>query len=241
MNEFLKYCDDHSISPFQCSIMKIKIFIDLAFKSQTSDAGDIQTFLYDLEKQHFDSHLSANPMLVQAHQFFIKRQEIRMQNEARGAASKPECAVCKVTESTGKHYGSQYHTCDACRRFYRQCLLASGSPNQAKNCQGQCDIIGKINRKSCGSCRFERLHDLGMVIPGLEKLMSDRCAVCGDITNGKHYGVLTCHSCSIFYTKYGGNTTLSCKDDNNCEINIVNRAKCQFCRLQKCYDVGMNQ
>ena len=124
--------------------MKIKIFIDQAFKSQKWDSGDIQTFIHDLEQQHSDTHLSANPMLVQAYQFFVKRQELRMQSASRPVATtrtsdqtpKPECVVCKVTEKTFKHYGSQYYTCDACRIFYKSCLLSSGSPKQHPDCQG---------------------------------------------------------------------------------------------------------
>ena len=78
-----------------------------------------------------------------------------------------------------------------------------------------------------------------MVIQGLDSKMSKKCDVCGDMTNGKHYGVYTCHGCSIFYAKYRGCTTLTCKGDSDCEINIVTRAKCMLCRLNKCYEVGM--
>ena len=176
LNKFLKYCDDHSILPFESSIMKIKIFIHFAFTNLKCNADDIQRFLSDLEKHHIDSTLSAHPLLVQAQEIFIRKQE-QMQNvpSVRPAINpkqsdqkpKQECCVCSVTEKTGKNYGSQSITCDPCRRFYRACVLSSAPPKQHESCQGHCNIIGVSNRKNCGSCRFEKLEGLGMVIRDL--------------------------------------------------------------------------
>ncbi|OPJ74319.1 hypothetical protein AV530_015434 [Patagioenas fasciata monilis] len=33
----------------------------------------------------------------------------------------------------------------------------------------------------------------------------------------------------------------TCHRDKNCQINKVTRNRCQFCRLQKCFEVGMSK
>uniref|UniRef100_A0A8C9EQF7 Nuclear receptor domain-containing protein n=1 Tax=Pavo cristatus TaxID=9049 RepID=A0A8C9EQF7_PAVCR len=37
------------------------------------------------------------------------------------------------------------------------------------------------------------------------------------------------------------NMVYTCHRDKNCQINKVTRNRCQFCRLQKCFDVGMSK
>ncbi|CAN0007730.1 unnamed protein product [Bubo scandiacus] len=60
------------------------------------------------------------------------------------------------------------------------------------------------------------------------------CFVCSDKSSGYHYGVSSCEGCkkSMVYT---------CHRDKNCQINKVTRNRCQFCRLQKCFEVGMSK
>lgn len=33
----------------------------------------------------------------------------------------------------------------------------------------------------------------------------------------------------------------TCHRDKNCQINKVTRNRCQYCRLQKCFEVGMSK
>lgn len=37
------------------------------------------------------------------------------------------------------------------------------------------------------------------------------------------------------------NMVYTCHRDKNCQINKVTRNRCQFCRLQKCFQVGMSK
>ena len=69
------------------------------------------------------------------------------------------------------------------------------------------------------------------------------CHVCGDIAS-KHsyYGGQACHSCRAFFrravqTEY--NLAYFCKKDGTCEITLITRKKCQYCRYQACLAAGM--
>ncbi|XP_031554155.1 steroid hormone receptor ERR2-like [Actinia tenebrosa] len=71
----------------------------------------------------------------------------------------------------------------------------------------------------------------------------EKCAVCGDSSSGYHYGADTCEGCKSFFKRtiqrgYIDKYTCNFKD-GNCEIDKISRAKCQACRLKKCFDVGM--
>jgi len=68
------------------------------------------------------------------------------------------------------------------------------------------------------------------------------CQVCNDVATGKHFGVLSCEACKSFFRR-SIRTTLSyvCRGNNCCKIDKNSRNKCQHCRLQKCFDVGMNK
>lgn len=37
------------------------------------------------------------------------------------------------------------------------------------------------------------------------------------------------------------NMVYTCHRDKNCQINKVTRNRCQYCRLQKCFEVGMSK
>nr|XP_054752372.1 orphan steroid hormone receptor 2 isoform X4 [Lytechinus pictus] len=66
------------------------------------------------------------------------------------------------------------------------------------------------------------------------------CAVCGDKASGRHYGAISCEGCKGFFKrsirKHLGYT---CRGNKDCQIIKHNRNRCQYCRLQKCLDMGM--
>lgn len=66
------------------------------------------------------------------------------------------------------------------------------------------------------------------------------CAVCGDNAACQHYGVRTCEGCKGFFkrTVQKGSKYL-CLADQNCPVDKRRRNRCQFCRFQKCLNVGM--
>ncbi|KAH9517546.1 mineralocorticoid receptor [Dermatophagoides farinae] len=69
-----------------------------------------------------------------------------------------------------------------------------------------------------------------------------QCKVCGDTPIGKNFGVVTCGSCKIFFSRnIDSKERLQCRNHNRCmdSINKSNRRNCSACRLDKCIRLGM--
>ncbi|XP_041931579.1 retinoic acid receptor beta-like isoform X2 [Alosa sapidissima] len=68
------------------------------------------------------------------------------------------------------------------------------------------------------------------------------CFVCQDKSSGYHYGVSACEGCKGFFRRsIQKNMVYTCHREKNCIINKVTRNRCQYCRLQKCFGVGMSK
>ncbi|XP_015680467.1 retinoic acid receptor alpha-like [Protobothrops mucrosquamatus] len=68
------------------------------------------------------------------------------------------------------------------------------------------------------------------------------CFVCQDKSSGYHYGVSACEGCKGFFRRsIQKNMLYTCHQERNCIINKVTRNRCQYCRLQKCFEVGMSK
>ncbi|XP_038551803.1 peroxisome proliferator-activated receptor gamma isoform X1 [Micropterus salmoides] len=66
------------------------------------------------------------------------------------------------------------------------------------------------------------------------------CRVCGDKASGFHYGVHACEGCKGFFRR---TIRLKLVYDHcalHCRIHKKSRNKCQYCRFQKCLNVGMS-
>ncbi|XP_078542137.1 nuclear receptor subfamily 4immunitygroup A member 1 [Lissotriton helveticus] len=67
-----------------------------------------------------------------------------------------------------------------------------------------------------------------------------RCAVCGDNASCQHYGVRTCEGCKGFFKRtVQKNAKYICLANKDCPVDKRRRNRCQFCRFQKCLNVGM--
>jgi len=68
------------------------------------------------------------------------------------------------------------------------------------------------------------------------------CAICGDKASGKHYGVHSCEGCKGFFKRtVRKDLTYTCRDNRDCIIDKRQRNRCQYCRYQKCLNVGMKR
>ncbi|XP_054573270.1 nuclear receptor subfamily 2 group F member 6 isoform X2 [Eptesicus fuscus] len=68
------------------------------------------------------------------------------------------------------------------------------------------------------------------------------CVVCGDKSSGKHYGVFTCEGCKSFFKRsIRRNLSYTCRSNRDCQIDQHHRNQCQYCRLKKCFRVGMRK
>ncbi|VDN01685.1 unnamed protein product [Thelazia callipaeda] len=69
------------------------------------------------------------------------------------------------------------------------------------------------------------------------------CAVCGDISSGKHYGILACNGCSGFFKRSVRRRLIyRCQaGTGSCVVDKAHRNQCQACRLKKCLSKGMNK
>lgn len=69
------------------------------------------------------------------------------------------------------------------------------------------------------------------------------CIVCGDVSSGKHYGILACNGCSGFFKRSVRRKLIyRCQaGTGTCVIDKAHRNQCQACRLKKCIKMGMNK
>ncbi|VDM48480.1 unnamed protein product [Toxocara canis] len=69
------------------------------------------------------------------------------------------------------------------------------------------------------------------------------CAVCGDVSSGKHYGILACNGCSGFFKRSVRRRLIyRCQaGTGSCVVDKAHRNQCQACRLKKCLNKGMNK
>ncbi|GMT18963.1 hypothetical protein PFISCL1PPCAC_10260, partial [Pristionchus fissidentatus] len=70
--------------------------------------------------------------------------------------------------------------------------------------------------------------------------MDELCLVCGDRASGYHYNALSCEGCKGFFRRsITRKTNYTCKFNKRCQIDMYMRRKCQLCRLEKCFQIGM--
>ncbi|KPP70420.1 nuclear receptor subfamily 6 group A member 1-A-like [Scleropages formosus] len=68
------------------------------------------------------------------------------------------------------------------------------------------------------------------------------CLICGDRATGLHYGIISCEGCKGFFKRSICNKRVyRCSRDRNCQMSRKQRNRCQYCRLLKCLQMGMNR
>ena len=68
------------------------------------------------------------------------------------------------------------------------------------------------------------------------------CRVCGDRASGNHFGIQSCEGCKCFFRRsVRAGSQYACRGNQNCSVTKETRNRCQYCRLQKCFIVGMKK
>ncbi|CAF3530607.1 unnamed protein product [Rotaria sordida] len=70
-----------------------------------------------------------------------------------------------------------------------------------------------------------------------------QCTVCGARAFGYNFDRITCESCKAFFRRNALKNImeLKCRFDGNCDITIENRRFCTYCRIKKCFAIGMRK
>ncbi len=104
------------------------------------------------------------------------------------------------------------------------------------------------NNETCSNLGIDSSGGSDVYAGGLEKSGSVGanglvCVVCGDISSGKHYGILACNGCSGFFKRSVRRKLIyRCQaGTGSCVIDKAHRNQCQACRLKKCLQTGMNK
>uniref|UniRef100_A0A1I8AW21 Nuclear receptor domain-containing protein n=1 Tax=Steinernema glaseri TaxID=37863 RepID=A0A1I8AW21_9BILA len=70
--------------------------------------------------------------------------------------------------------------------------------------------------------------------------MSVDCLVCGDHSDGQHFGISACRACAAFFRRSTvSGKEYTCRFSNCCQIGKDVRCMCRACRLRKCREKGM--
>lgn len=84
------------------------------------------------------------------------------------------------------------------------------------------------------------LHSSGLLTGSGDKKTIEFCVVCGDKASGRHYGAISCEGCKGFFKRsVRKQLNYVCRANQDCEVTKHHRNRCQFCRLQKCLQMGM--
>uniref|UniRef100_A0A8C6XYQ0 Nuclear receptor subfamily 6 group A member 1 n=1 Tax=Naja naja TaxID=35670 RepID=A0A8C6XYQ0_NAJNA len=77
---------------------------------------------------------------------------------------------------------------------------------------------------------------------GNDRVDQRTCLICGDRATGLHYGIISCEGCKGFFKRSICNRRVyRCSRDKNCIMSRKQRNRCQYCRLLKCLQMGMNR
>ncbi|XP_075997539.1 peroxisome proliferator-activated receptor gamma [Genypterus blacodes] len=88
----------------------------------------------------------------------------------------------------------------------------------------------------CENLLFSKVQDEA----SLATPLNIECRVCGDKASGFHYGVHACEGCKGFFRRTIRLKLVYDHCDLHCRIHKKSRNKCQYCRFQKCLNVGMS-
>ena len=71
--------------------------------------------------------------------------------------------------------------------------------------------------------------------------VNTNCQVCNESINAyMSYGAMVCASCRVFFRRHAHKESKKCSASGHCDITLIKRTFCNYCRFQKCLRVGMD-
>ncbi|CAI5451428.1 unnamed protein product [Caenorhabditis angaria] len=72
--------------------------------------------------------------------------------------------------------------------------------------------------------------------------MSNKCEICGDIADAKHFGAISCRACAAFFRRQVVvRKKIVRRCDRKCSLEAEHRKFCVSCRFDKCLSCGMRE
>ncbi|XP_063448093.1 uncharacterized protein LOC134727640 [Mytilus trossulus] len=113
---------------------------------------------------------------------------------------------------------------------------------QPLSCTSQVSALTINTVKSPTTALSSTNTTISAMFTGKNGAKSPHCKVCGDESSGFHYGVDSCEGCKGFFRRcITQGMTHKCSNEEKCEITPFTRNSCQYCRLKKCFAVGMSR
>ncbi|XP_036609789.1 retinoic acid receptor RXR-gamma isoform X1 [Trichosurus vulpecula] len=140
--------------------------------------------------------------------------------------------------------GSSYRVITSAIGPHSLSLATSPGVNMVGPASSQLNVVNNI-RSSDDIKPLPGLQGMGtMTYPSTSpgSLAKHICAICGDRSSGKHYGVYSCEGCKGFFKRtIRKDLIYTCRDNKDCLIDKRQRNRCQYCRYQKCLVMGMKR
>ena len=113
---------------------------------------------------------------------------------------------------------------------------------QPLSCTSQVSALSINSIQSPAICQSSSANTNVSTMFNKNGAKSPHCKVCGDESSGFHYGVDSCEGCKGFFRRcITQGMTHKCSNEEKCDITPFTRNSCQYCRLKKCFAVGMSR
>lgn len=171
----------------------------------------------------------------------VKRQRTYAQSDESSKRSLPNDDVELDVGAPETSSINQNNSRDEMNIDRAEANISTGNPHEFisgdQNLSIECGLSGKLNKTTSTADTNICSEILG------EQSESLTCIVCGDVSSGKHYGILACNGCSGFFKRSVRRRLIyRCQaGTGGCVIDKKHRNQCQSCRLKKCIRMGMNK
>jgi len=199
--------------------------------SRTSSLTSFDSYLEASSNAHFEHAASKEKQTLSSivEQIFHPSSESDAKKNSIGEGEIPILSPQNLLHSNPDEYQTKSVIFQSTKQKILQAeeQLPTKTPSNEKQNQKEPEIIDN--------------EDSQLSVPTIKvRYPVDVCAVCGDRASYLNYGVRTCEGCKGFFKRTVQKKAIySCLAERSCPVDKLHRNKCQFCRFQKCINVGM--